>query len=130
MEISDTPYVIDSRDVIKRIEELESEIEDIMEENENYADEANDEYWERKEELDKLKELEEEASGSPDWEHGEILIREDYFAEYTEELCKDIGYISRDFPEWIVIDWEATAENVKQDYISVKFGGETYYIRA
>ena len=57
------------------------------------------------------------------------LIHEDDFEEYTEELCKDCGYISDDFPWWIKIDWEATADNVKMDYTSVDFEGESYLVR-
>lgn len=40
------------------------------------------------------------------------LIRDEYFTTYVQELCEDIGYISKDFPGWIAIDWETTAENV------------------
>ena len=43
---------------------------------------------------------------------------------------KGCGYISDDFPSWIEIDWEATAENVKQDYSELEYEGETYFYRA
>lgn len=33
-------------------------------------------------------------------------------------------------PSWIVIDYEATADNVKADYSGVTYEGDTYYIRS
>ena len=29
-------------------------------------------------------------------------------AEFAEQLCQDCGYITKDFPSWIEIDWQAT----------------------
>lgn len=77
-----------------------------------------------------LQALAEEASGAaPDWEHGETLIRESYFVDYCQELLQDIGALPRDLPDFLVINWEATAENIEQDYTHVDFGGVTYLIR-
>ena len=59
-----------------------------------------------------------------------ILIAEDDFEEYVEELVTDCGYISKDLPSWIEIDWKATANNVRQDYSEVDFRGTTYLYRA
>jgi hypothetical protein len=53
------------------------------------------------------------------------LIHEDNFIDAMRELCEDIG----DLPDYIVIDWEATAENLRADYTSVEFEGSTYYTR-
>lgn len=64
-----------------------------------------------------------------DYRYGESVIHESYFTEYTEETLVDCGYLPKDLPSWIVIDMEATAENVKVDYCEVNFEGETYYIR-
>ena len=69
-------------------------------------------------------------SSSPDYTYGESVIHEDYFTEYTEDLLKDCGYIPADLPEWIVLDFEATAENVKVDYSQYQYMGDTYYIRS
>ena len=124
--------VIDSRDVIARIEELESErwlsftMEDLGgQELENWKEDYQDE-------LDSLKALAEEAEGSPDWEYGETLIRDSYFTEYAEELCKDIGEIPKELPWYIAnhIDWDGVASEIKQDYMSVDFDGVEYWIRA
>lgn len=108
--------MIDSRDVIARIEELN----DIETPNVCEFDE-----------LHILQALAEEASGSPDWEYGEALIRDSYFAEYAEQLAEDIGEINRDH-NWPVncIDWDAAAGLLQQDYFLVSFDGEDYWIRA
>lgn len=83
----------------------------------------------RGQELEDLRALIDEACEARDWAYGETLIHEDYFTEYVKELCVDVGYLAKDFPAWIVIDWAATAENVKADYMPVFFGDATYYIR-
>lgn len=61
--------------------------------------------------------------------YGTTLVLDDYFTEFVEDMLKDLGYISKNFPTWIEIDWEATAENVKEDYIEVKYLNNTYYAR-
>ena len=150
--ISNTEDIIDSRDVIKEIEELEGEIESLKE----YADEAITAFleadaddqddaagdrddaleavieWESEnlEYLTDLKNLASEGGGCEDWVHGATLINEDYFTDYCKELCEDIGELPRDLPGYIVIDWDATAENLRADYSHADFGGETYLIRS
>ena len=47
----------------------------------------------------------------------------------SSEYIEYCGYISDDFPSWIEIDWEATAENVKQDYSELEYEGGTYFYR-
>lgn len=61
---------------------------------------------------------------------GGPFVNESYFAEYVKEMLADIGDIPRDLPSYIVIDWDTTAKNIKVDYSSVDFGGETYLYRA
>lgn len=136
--------VIDSRDVIERIGDLESDLEDLYDEYaEATPNHAAFETWLRAAAIDRecdyqddaieLMELQAFAQSaqnySPDWEYGSTLIREDYFVEYCKELLADIGDIPREIPDYIVIDWEATSENLKVDYTEVDFGGVTYYVR-
>jgi hypothetical protein len=121
--ISNSDDVIDSRDVIARIEELEA-IEGI--EEQIGALEQSEEATE----LIALRELQIEAEDyAPDWQYGATLIRDSYFVEYAEELCKDIGEIPSDFPWYIEIDWEKTAKHIQVDYTSVEFDGVTYWVR-
>ncbi len=121
--------VIDSRDVIARIEELNTLL-DGEEDNTDYDDVHN--------ELEILTKLQEEAEASPDWEYGETLIRKDYFVTYIKELIDDCYPIPDEIKnrsgEWpyrhIKIDYEAAADEAKYDYIEVDFDGVTYFIRA
>jgi len=108
--------VLDSRDIIERIELLES-LED--------RDELE------AEELTALKALTEEASGSPDWSYGETLIRDSYFQNYAQELAEDCGML-KDATSWPLtcIDWEQAARELQYDYTSAEFDGVTYWIRS
>jgi hypothetical protein len=82
------------------------------------------------EELTALQALASEAEDySEDWQYGATLIRDSSFTDYAQELCEDIGYLPKDFPAWIEIDWKATARNIQQDYTSVEFDGVTYWVR-
>jgi len=138
--IDNTQDVIDSRDIIERLEELTAEeegliadIEEADADEEAEAKEALNSWLEENgDELDILKELNNDGSNFPDWDCGATLINEDYFEEYCEELCKDIGDIPSDLPWYIAnhIDWEGVAEEIKQDYGTVEFDGQTFYIRA
>lgn len=132
--ISNSDDVIDSRDVIARIEELETDIavcEEAAAESGDDPSAHEADYPEWREELAALKSLAEEGSNcSVDWVHGETLIRESYWVDYCEELCKDIGDMPRDIPHYIEIDWEKTADNIAADYSTVDFDGVTYYIRS
>jgi len=145
--ISNTDKIIDSLDIIKRIEELREEREEFQEAIAEAlsADTGEDTRhaiidaesrlidWEEDgtgEELTALEAVQDEAEGyASDWRHGEILIHENYFTRYAMEMLADIGDLPRDIPHYIAIDEEATAENIKADYTSVDFDGQTYYIR-
>lgn len=115
-EINNAEDVIDSRDVMARIDELE-------------ADEERDE--EDNAELVALTGLAQQAEGSPDWTYGETLIRDSYFEDYARQLAEDIGAIKSD-ESWPLsyIDWDAAADALKMDYFSVDFDGVTYWIHA
>ena len=71
------------------------------------------------------------AEGSPDWEHGETLIRDSYFEEYAQELAESCGMVNAS-AQWPArcIDWEQAASELKMDYMSVDFDGIEYWIRA
>ena len=137
-EINNFADILDSRDIIERIEELEGEQSDLLDgmtcpedlpEEEREAFQA----WEDEngEELDDLRKLAEQGEDSPDWEYGETLIRDSYFQGYAEELADDIGAIDRN-AKWPLtcIDWERASRELQSDYFSVDFAGVTYWIRA
>jgi len=138
-DISNRDDVIDSRDVIERITELESEMESFMEENEIPDSErgnVNNEKWmdweesESGTELKALLDLQSEADCSPDWIYGEALIRDSYFEEYAKELAEDIGMVKDVTWPYTCIDWKKAARVLQQDYMSVSFDDIDYWIRA
>lgn len=77
--------------------------------------------WEEEygEDLKEIEVILEECGDGP-------LIHEDYFTKYVEELCNDIGDTSG-LPWYVVVDWEATANNVMLDFTTVDFEDEIYY---
>jgi hypothetical protein len=159
MSIDNSDDIIDSRDVISRIEELTSEREGLTEAltaaqealtatvegeespmEEAAAQEAVDaattalEEWDgdNAAELNNLEALQEQAEGyASDWRHGEQLIRDSYFESYARELAEDLhGNKIRD-AEWpfSCIDWDRAVRELQMDYTSVDFDGVTYWVR-
>jgi len=151
-EITNSQDVIDSRDIIARIDELETdegilqdaiiEAEEALESSEGARAEmqAGKELTEAREtlidfneeneaELDNLKAIAEQCENYADWKYGEALINEMYFTEYCMDMLKDTGYLPDNLPSWIAIDEDQTAENMKDDYMTVDFDGTDYYMR-
>lgn len=143
--------VFDSRDLAERLNELEGEREsleqDVTDAEDEIADDDSDEDMatrqsnlvaaqealgefddESGDELRILQKLRDEIGS--EFDHGETIISESKWPEYVQELCEDIGDIPRDMPSYIVIDWDATGENLKVDYGEIEIGGETYFFRS
>jgi antirestriction protein len=119
-----TNDVTDSRDVIKRIERVESDLEQARIDGNDTTD--------LEVELKALEEFAEEASGyAPDWHYGERIIHEDYFTEYAQELSDELSLSDGAMAQWPFthVDWEAAADELKMDYSVVGFNGIVYYIR-
>jgi len=125
-EITNTEDIIDSRDVIARIEELRGEFEALRDavteaEDEESTEDARDALAEwlgvdalnlpadvsemepkgyassdESTELVNLEALASEAEGSGDWHHGETLIRDSYFEDYARELAEDCCDMPKD----------------------------------
>jgi hypothetical protein len=120
--INNTDDMIDVRDIISRIEELEGELEGFEVKGGCEFDELTEELEMLTSFMDSLKN---EGGGDERW-NGDwyplTLIRDSYFTEAMQELCEDIGDMPRDgFPSYMVIDWEATARNLRMDYTSCEF---------
>jgi hypothetical protein len=158
--IDNSEDIIDSRDIIERIEELEAEREDLADHVEEC--EAANEYhnsegeadapeerdlitarddltaWDNEngDELKTLKALADQCDHVSDWVHGEQLIREDYFTKYIEDLIDDCYEMPKEMNSgnWpyrhMTMDYEAAAEEAKCDYEEVDFDGVTYFIRS
>ena len=135
---------LDTRDLYKRQAELQSDLDnlieefaDLKEENSSHQEaeanleeaEANLLEWQNEygQELKALDDLESEVGR--DWMHGTTLIPEDEFKDYARELAEDIGTDSNASWPLNCIDWDSAAEQLKQDYSSVEFEGTTYLYR-
>jgi antirestriction protein len=114
-DVNPSDDIIDSRSVIDDIDELEA------------LDERDDD---EEAVLAALKALAEQGETLADWQYGETLIRDSYFTEYAKDLADDIGAIDRD-ANWPLthIDWEAAADDLKQDYTELDFDGVAYWGR-
>ena len=60
------------------------------------------------------------------------IISEDYFEEFCQTSCFDIGYISSDAPYFITnnIDWVNVSNQMKGDYKEVLFDGDIYLFKS
>jgi chaperonin cofactor prefoldin len=108
-------------------DEINKEIEEVQERRKELENELKDWIEENQDKLDELETLEDEV---PEWDYGAILIYEGSFEEYCEEELNDLGIIDSKQAWFIVIDWEKTADNMKQDYMEVVYEGDTYLCRA
>jgi hypothetical protein len=106
---------IDSRDLIERMEDLQ--------EASRHRDLQPDEWAE----LWELEEIDSEGRiYSSDWRDGATLILDEYFTEFVQAEVEEFGF---QIPTWVVVDWEATAENVQVDYTPITIGDYTYWVR-
>ena len=114
----------DSRDVIERIEELESLGSEGEDEIFTFEDENDGE------EYDALVLFRDQNSDAEDFEFGINFIADWHFEDYAREMAEDIGAIDRD-ANWpnSYIDWEAAADALKMDYTSVTVQGQDYWYR-
>lgn len=132
--------VIDSRDVIEAIEELESQLEELPASG---TEPDSDERADLIDELAPLKAFAVQASEVSDWPYGEQFVRDDYFEDFARQLAEDCAgdrteseMIRNDgrgehWPfTFCTIDWEAAAEALKGDYTPYEFDGVTYWARA
>jgi hypothetical protein len=119
MEINNTMDLIDSRDLVERYNEIV----------------GIPEFFEEEISLEKVIRQGEKSS---EWDHGEIMIHENYFVQFTKDLideCWDIaGFINNGGSKWpynhVKIDYESAAKELMNDYTIIDFDGETYYVRA
>jgi hypothetical protein len=118
-----TADTIDVRDIIARFMELEE-----LQEQGEYTETPDCELQTLTAILAELKGEGGDEQWRGDW-YPMLLIRESYFTNYAREMLEDCGTIPRDLPSWVIIDWEATADNVQVDYTPVEIDGITYWYR-
>lgn len=131
--------IIDTRDLNVRLNEYEdmvSQMEDIKDEIVASSDDDDIESLEQdqsyimdefdEEEYEILYQMRDEI---PEWEHGNILVSDDEWTDYVKDLLKDTGEIPSYLPSYIIIDWDATAYQIQQDYSCIDYEGEIYWYR-
>lgn len=138
---SNNDDIIDMRDLTDRVDELRGERDSFVigapdgtetEAPDQWADECPYDAAE----LARLEAVLDDTKGydggdhqwEGDWYPGG-LIRHSYFVEAVQELVEDIGDLPKDIPGYLVIDWDATAKNLRADYSSVEFDGVEYWYR-
>lgn len=135
-ELDLTDDLIDVRDIIERVEELES----LKDDHESEPDGGR---WsdEDAQELETLQAILEDLKGNGgdeqwrgDW-YPVTLIRDSYFTDYIEELISDCYEMPKEINSgaWpyrhITIDYEAAADEAKADYMEIEIDGTTYLYR-
>jgi len=121
MSITKFDNLIDGRDVITRIEQLQDMYQ-------IHITAGKTDLFEYDTELNALLALAADASEiCSNWEYGETLIRFDYFTEYIKDLLSDFDFIYN-LPGYIIVDWEQTAEIMLPDYSIVTFYDVDYLV--
>lgn len=131
-DITNMEDMLDVRDIIARFEELEDALVAADEEHAGDWAKANPddatEYTMLKLLLEALAGYGGDEKWRGDW-YPVTLIRESYFVKAMQELCEDIGDFPDGVPSYYVIDWDATARNLRVDYSTVEYDGVDYLYR-
>lgn len=135
IEISNTDDVIDVRDIIARVEQLEPIRQPGAVDLGNYDDNhtAQDDLFAELATLESLLSDLVGNGGDHEWRdewYPVTLIRDSYFEDYARELADDIGAVDRE-ATWpnTYIDWEKASEALQQDYSTIEFEDVTYWYR-
>ena len=134
LEINNGQDVMDSRDVLERVEELETEIEDLDGSESDLGDFVSlaDDIEGLKAELKPIKAFADELTdATAEAIHGEPVIRDSFFTAYAQDLAEDVGVLPA-LTAWPMncIDWDEAASELKVDYTEVEFDGVSYFIRS
>ena len=135
---------LDTRDLEKRIEELQEEFDSTPFGVDYEADllsqilSKTPEEWligidiENVNELIALVRLREDVKdATSEWDYGAQLIPLENFKEYALELAEECNMIPKNFG-WPIncIDWDFAARELKADYSKVEFNGISYLVRS
>jgi hypothetical protein len=155
-EITNSENVIDVRDIIARVEELESDAEcqcghsrdyhQTVREDEQGSEDCEHDgcgcssfYFADEDERDEFKRLTvlldelRGNGGDHDWRgdwYPVILVRDSYFEDFAREEAESLDLIKSD-ARWpyTCIDWKKAARELQMDYSTSDFDGVDYYYR-
>lgn len=108
--------IIDSRDLHNRYEELLHDLD-------NLDPEAEETQW-AEELAAEIAAFEPFIKDVPD---DVQLISEDHINDYVLESVSDQDDGPAGLASWVVIDWDATAANLRMDYTEIEIDDATYY---
>lgn len=113
---------LNSSDIIARINELEGE---LFDEDKNLVEGYDHEEFQ---EYENLKVINDEGEKYiEDWTYGATLVSEDAWVDYATDYIQEAyyGVTWTDFP-YSHMDWEAAADELREDYYEIEIDGETY----
>ncbi len=127
-----TADIIDVRDIITRVEDLEETLPEVADDREAW-EYANPEDAAELATLTALLATLNGMGGDEQWRgdwYPVTLIRGGYFRDYAQELAEDIGAINAD-ASWPMrcIDWDQATRELRSDYTPVEIDGTTYWTR-
>lgn len=125
--ISNTDDIIDVRDIIARVEELEGDLEDL---GSDYMQAMHADITKDLAPLAKLLEDLKGNGGDEQWRgdwYPVTLIRDSHFEDAMDELLEDCGDLPKNLPCYLSITVDYTA--LQQDYASCEYEGVTYWYR-
>jgi len=147
--ISHKADVIDSRNVIARIDDLGGSFQDAYDtfveeytgpgealpDFDDWLTEISqaDDHIDQDDaiELIELRKLATQCESYGSWSSGEELIRRRHFVRYIKEWSRSVNAVS-DNDDWLYnhIDWDAAAAEREADYMEATFKGKTFLMRA
>jgi hypothetical protein len=68
-------------------------------------------------------------SYNSEWDNGVTLINEYEFTDHIRNEFIELGLVTNETLEWLVIDWNATANKQLSEYKEIELQGTTYYIQ-
>jgi hypothetical protein len=131
-KISNSDDMIDVRDIIDRVEHLEQLRQpgpvDLGDDSDTDQDTLFAELATLEWLLSDLRGNGGDHKWRGDW-YPVSLISDRYFVDAMKDLVEDIGDLPKGLPSYLVIDWDATARNLRIDYSETEFDGTTYLYR-
>lgn len=129
-EISNNSDLLDTRDIIERIEWLESsEAKDADEYQTKEIEEFAEELTTLMAFMDEMKGMGGDEQWRGDW-YPITLVHDSYFEDFARDEAEQLvqGFNDMQWP-FTCIDWAEAAEALQQDYSEFDFDGQTYWGR-
>jgi hypothetical protein len=142
-EITNSEDVIDVRDVIARVEHLESQptkteggdhcawcCAELKDDDETHSSDCEIlELPQLAALLDELRGNDGDEEWRGDW-YPLLLVRDSHFRDFAQQEAEDLDLVKSD-ARWpyTCIDWEQAARELQVDYSTVEFDGVTYWYR-